>query len=255
VIERLPERARTPAVARAVTSPSGLLLAGAGMSVAILGGAPLVAAAAVGLACWAGRVALAIPRRKAAEEVSLSGLADPWRGYVQDAMLARSRFQQAVRQTPLGPLHDRLGEVSERLGDGVTEAWRVARRGQDLQMAMASLDVTRIRHELAECQAEARTGPGGARSPALERTVEALESQLASAQRIGSVQADARQRLRLLNAQLDEAVAEAVELSVKGSDLADVGRLTSSVEATVGELQALRQGLEEMGPPEAPAEA
>ena len=39
MLERLPERARTPAMARAITSPGTILLAGAGASAAILAGA------------------------------------------------------------------------------------------------------------------------------------------------------------------------------------------------------------------------
>ncbi|MBA2624450.1 MAG: hypothetical protein H0U89_02410, partial [Acidimicrobiia bacterium] len=48
MLERLPDRVLTPRVARALTSPSGILLAGAGASAAILGGLPLLAAAGVG---------------------------------------------------------------------------------------------------------------------------------------------------------------------------------------------------------------
>jgi len=56
VLERIPSDYRTPAVARAITAPSAILAAGVGASVVILAGAPLVAAAVVGAACWAGRV-------------------------------------------------------------------------------------------------------------------------------------------------------------------------------------------------------
>ncbi|PLS74753.1 MAG: hypothetical protein CYG61_10955, partial [Actinobacteria bacterium] len=70
MLERLPEGARTPAVARAVTAPSAVLLAGAGMSAAILGGLPLVAAAGVGALAWAARVAVALPRRPKSERVN-----------------------------------------------------------------------------------------------------------------------------------------------------------------------------------------
>src|SRR5262245_57456914 len=110
-------------------SPSGLLLAGAGMSVAILGGLPLVAAALVGGALWAGRVALAIPRKAKPERIDLSRLGHPWRDYVQDAMLAQSRFETATRPIRPGPLRERLDEISARLADGVREGYRVAFRG------------------------------------------------------------------------------------------------------------------------------
>src|SRR5262249_6362712 len=90
-------------------------------------------------------------------------------------------------------------------------------------------------------------GAGQQPSAALTQTMESLQSQLMSAQRIQSVGADTRDRLRLLNAQLDEAVAQAVELSVQGSDLEALQPLTSNVDNVVGELEALRKGLEELG--------
>src|SRR5205807_2544514 len=80
-IERLPERMQTPAVARAIMSPSGILLAGAGTAAAIIGGLPLAAAAVIGAAVWAGKVALAIPRKPKPERIDLSKLGHPWREY------------------------------------------------------------------------------------------------------------------------------------------------------------------------------
>ena len=56
------DRFFTPPVARAITSPSGILLAGAGASAAILAGLPIAAIAGLGAAAWAARVAVAVPR-------------------------------------------------------------------------------------------------------------------------------------------------------------------------------------------------
>jgi hypothetical protein len=249
VIERLPDRMKTPVVARAITSPSAFLVAGAGMSLAVIAGVPLALAAIVGLACWGARVALAVPRKPKQPRVDLSGLVAPWHDYVQDAMLAQAHFEQALREIKPGPLHDRLAEVGTRIGDGVRECTKVARRGQDLDMAMMTIDVRRIQAEIAECQTEQQkaTTAGQPVSPTLQQTMTSLQAQLASAQRVQSVGADARERLRLLNAQLDEAVAQIVELSVKGGDLADTQPLTANVESVVGELEALRQGLDAVG--------
>jgi hypothetical protein len=206
-------------------------------------------AAVVGGALWAGRVALAIPRKPKPERVDLSRLGHPWRQYVQDALLAQSRFETATRPIKAGPLRERLDQIGARLSDGVREGYRVASRGQDLDIAMMTIDIRRIQAELAETQLELHRAAGAGQPPseALQQTMTSLQSQLASAQRIQSVVADTRDRLRLLNAQLDEAVAQAVELSVQGSDLEALQPLTSNIETVVSELEALRQGLEEVG--------
>ena len=58
---------------------------------------------------------------------------------------------------------------------------------------------------------------------------------------------DARDRLQRLNAELAEAVARAVELSLSAADIGALQPLGSDVENVVGELEALRQALEETG--------
>ncbi len=57
---------------------------------------------------------------------------------------------------------------------------------------------------------------------------------------------DARDRLRLLDARLDEAAARAVELSVDANDEGMLG-LSSDVDNVVSDMEALRQALEETG--------
>ncbi|HEX2698668.1 MAG TPA: hypothetical protein VHM89_00495 [Acidimicrobiales bacterium] len=244
MLERLPERARTPAVARAVTSPSAVLLAGAGMSAAILGGLPLVAAAAVGVLAWGARVAMAVPRRPREERIDPFTVGEPWRHFVTDALQARSKFEQTVARARPGPLCDRLVALGERLDHGVRECWRIARQGDGLQAALGQLDIDQIRNELAEVQRELKRCPSGERA-SLERAEAAVRSQLASAERLAGVSRDAGTRLRVLNAQMDEAVARAVELSVTAADGSDLAPLSDDVESLVGELESLRLALEE----------
>jgi hypothetical protein len=83
--------------------------------------------------------------------------------------------------------------------------------------------------------------------PARDQTEQALRAQLSAAQRMETVASDAAQRLRVLDAQLDEAVARAVELSVAATDATALGTLRADVDSLVGELEAVRQGLEEAG--------
>jgi hypothetical protein len=230
-------------VARAVTLPSAILLAGAGASAAILAGAPLVGAAAVGAACWAARVAAALPRPKR-RDVNPAALREPWRSLVSGAMDAENRFERAVRGTHPGPLRDRLSEVRARVAVAVDECWRIAQRGDSLQAAVAHLDPEGLWRELDQCEAELARTPG--RSD-VEAAAESIRRQLASAERLQAVARDARDRLRRLDAQLDEAVARAVELSLGALDPAGLQPLGSDVESVVGELESLRVALDETG--------
>jgi type IV secretory pathway TrbD component len=229
------DRFFTPKVARAITSPSGILLAGAGASAAILIGLPVAAILGVGALAWAGRVAVAIPRDANAQHIDPFALQDPWRSFVRSAQEAQTKFEEAVRGAASGPLRDRLTEIGGRLGDAVTECWRVARQGQALADARGQLDTRDAERELAALDRN---------SPSYDKTAEALQAQLASAQRLETTINDARDRLRLLDARMDEAVARAIELSVRGGDV-ELGGLGNDVDGLVGDMEALRQGLEE----------
>ena len=250
MVERLPEEFRTPAVARAVVSPSALLMAGAGTALAIVGGLPVAGVAAVGVACWGARVAYAALRRRGprADAIDPFAVGEPWRRFVQDALSAERRFDDTVRRTPKGPLHDRLADLGQRIGDGVRECWRIACQGAALQKGLQQIDIKDIRRELAGVEAELEAADDHTRPP-LERTRKALEAQEATYERIGAVSQDARDKLRVLNAQLDEAVARAVELSVASSESSDISPLAGDVDTLVSDLEALRQGLEAVNQP------
>lgn len=246
LIARLPERVRTRSVAEAVVSPSAILLAGAGAAAGIAGGAPLLAAAALGVVAWVARVALAVPKRKATERIEPSRVREPWRRFVVDAQQAQRKFDGVVARARSGPIQERLITVGGRLGDAVSECWRIAQQGDALDDAIRSLDEQSTYQELLEVREEQVRAKGNAGAEAsLARTQAALESQLAAGQRLRAVADDARNRLRLLNAQLDESVARSLEISLQSGDVSQLGPLTEDVEGVVGELEALRQALEE----------
>src|SRR5262245_61025993 len=121
------DRFLTPPVARAITSPSGVLLAGATASAGILIGLPVVGVVAVGVGAFAARVAVAIPRDQRRERIDPFTLQDPWRRYVTEALDAQKRFDTAVRDAPEGPMHERLAEIAARIDDGLDDCWRIAR--------------------------------------------------------------------------------------------------------------------------------
>lgn len=245
VIARLPERVRTRAVAEAVVSPSAILLAGAGTALGIASGLGPLAVLA-GAAAWAARVAFAVPRRLGGERIDARRVRDPWRSFVLDSQEAQRRFDGVVARARSGPIQERLQAIGRRIGDGVAECWRIAQQGDALDGALRSLDEQAIHAELVEVDREQRREPADAPAQApLARTRAAVEAQLASAQRLRAVADDARNRLRLLNAQLDEAVARSLEISLHAGDVSQLGPLTEDVDGLVGELESLRLALEE----------
>jgi hypothetical protein len=266
LVERLPEHLKSRTTAEAITAPSAVLLAGAGAAAAILGGLPLLAAAAIGAAAYGARVAFGLPRRPRDPRIELASLSEPWRHFVREALDAQRRYRRALSTATAGPLRDRLTEIGARIDQGVHECYRVARRGAALEGGLSSLDADAARAQLT---ALVDTLPHGARrelaraqgagehlADAAEQagvdanhvqTIEALEAQVASADRLAAVAQDARDRLSLLDARLDEAVARAVELSLRAEDVAELGGLGGDVETLVGEMESLRVALEEAG--------
>jgi hypothetical protein len=241
----LRDRFFTPPVARAVTSPLGILALGAGASIGILAGGGLVGAAILGLLGWAGRVVAAIPRAPAAARIDPFTLSEPWRRFVTDALQARARFHEAVESAREGPMRDRLREIERRVDTGLDEVWRIARRGHALVDARRRVDPDQIRRDIAATEANA--DQPWASSSTMERTMESLRAQLATVERLERVIGDADSRLRLLNARLDEAAARTIELSVQAEDVAELGGLGHDVDVMVDEMEALRQAIEETG--------
>jgi hypothetical protein len=244
---RFRDRFFTPRVARAVTSPLGILLAGAGAAVGIVTGLGPVGAVAIGAVAWAGRVLAAVPRPEEGERIDPFSLQDPWRQAVADALKAQARFRVAVKEVHAGPLRDRMQEIEARVAAGVEEAWRIGRQGQKLVTARRHIDVTEAQRELNQLQgrSSAEWQEGGA----VAKTAQSLQAELATAARLDQSIVNARDTLGLTNARLDEAVARAVELSVKADDVADLAGLGNEVDALVTDLEALRQGMEAVDQP------
>jgi len=266
LVDRLPEHLKNRTTAEAITAPSAILLAGVGAAAAILGGLPLLAAAGIGAAAYGVRVAFGLPRKPRAERIELAGLPEPWRHFVREALDAQSRYRRAIATAAEGPLRDRLHEIGVRIEEGARECYRIARRGAALEGGLSTVDAASAERQLAglidslpqtvrpELQRARAAGEGiaaAAEAAGLEanhvQTMEALEAQVASARRLGVVAQDARDRLSLLNARLDEAVARAVELSLRAEDVAELGGLGGDVEEVVGEMESLRVALDEAG--------
>lgn len=240
-----------PLVARDVVQAgmgvTAILAAGAGAAVGILLGQGVIGAVTLAVVLWLVAVAVPVTRRHLARRgpgpIDPFSLREPWRHAVQEALQAQARFKQAAAGVAPGPLRDRLGTIGQQLERGVAEAGRVARRGQTLEDVRRQIDTGAI---LAELQrVEANAGESWASGSSLERTAEALRSQLATAERLDGVLAETRDRLGLLDARLDEAVARSLELSVRTDDPAQLGGVNTTVEEVLEEMEALRLALDE----------
>ena len=235
----LRDRFFTPRVARAMLSPLGLGLAAAGAIIGIVRGLGIAGTAALAAAGWGARVGAAMVSTKDRPRVSIDPftISEPWRRDVQRALSAQNRYQRAVEATPDGPLRDHLADIGRRLQHGVDEVWQVAKQGDEIDAGLATLGVTDARLQLARLDDD----PAGADTDA---TRQALESRLATAARLQEISTGTSNRLRLLEARLDELVARAVELSVSGSEPM-AGGLGDDVDSLVSETEALRQALQE----------
>lgn len=234
------DRFLTPRVARAMTSPSAILAVGAGAAAGILAGLGPIGAALGAGAAWAVRVLAAVPRSEARERVSPRSLGEPWRTLLADVQAARNRFADALDGVRPGPLRDRLEDLGARLEVAIAEAGRIARAGDLLSRGRGRIDVDAVRRDLADTE----------RLPRDDRTqqiVRSLRSQLEAAERLDRTIADTHGRLRLLDARIDETVTRTVELSVTQVEGGDLGGLDREVDAIVGEMESLRQAVEETG--------
>lgn len=238
------DRFLTRRTAEAIMAPSSIVVGGAATAAGIAAGAPIVAAALLGAAAYGAWVARQMPRARPATgadgDIDLRRLRDPWRWYVKEALDSEERFSRAVQGANAGPLRERLATIGTRLRDGVRECWRIANRGQELEDALRELVPA---DQVEERIRSLRAGPPSATTDGL---VDALRGQAESWRRIAATAADARNRLEILEARLDEAVARAVELSLRSADVGALGGLDADVDALVGEMEALRRGLEEV---------
>lgn len=227
------DRLRTPPVARALTAPLTWGLAGGGAVVGfLLGGAP--AAVVFALVAGGARVAAAALRRPARVRIDPFALGEPWKRLVQDAVQAQSRFADVVRRARPGPTRERLDDIGARIAEGVEDAWAIGQSGDLLTDARRRIDVAQVQRRL--------DGAG-------EEAGAALQAQLDSAARLDTTIAEAETRLRTTTARLDEAVVRAAEVAATSGDTSSLDRLGDDVEVLVHDLEALRQGLEEVDRP------
>lgn len=216
----------------------------------MVAGLPLLGVVGVGALAYVAGAAVSLARRRRprrTERIDPFTVGETWRRYLRGALNAQARYDRAVGSVAPGPLRDRLEEIGRRVDQGVRECWRVAQRGDALDDAVAALTapLPRDRLEAAHHGSDSDDSDGSDGSDGADAVVRSLQAQVDTAERLTAVAAGAKQRLAMLVARLDEAVAAAVELSVQLGSSADGGQLGSDVENLVEDLAALRSALEE----------
>jgi hypothetical protein len=236
------------------------VLGAAGVGLSLIAALPVGAVVGVGVCGWGVGVAVSAAvasRRKRRthrrERIDPYAVPDPWRRFVRESLTAQTKFSQAVGRRPAGALRDRLNEIARRVDDAVQQCWRVAQLGAALSGALGDLDPSHTREELRRVQEQRhRQLESGASSTAdLDQTEAALASRLQSTRRLESAVQRATDRLRLISAQLNEAVASAVELALDTDEAVDPTLLAGQVDGVVSEIEALRQAMEEAEAPQA----
>lgn len=248
-------------VARAAVNPVGLGLGVVGVVVGGLVLGSLALGVVVGLVLWLAASVVTLLRRTAAAPTTgarASGrrsidpftLGEPWRFFVRDALQAQDRFRDVVGRAPAGPTRDRLQEIGQRLDEGVEQVWATAQRGNTLRQARTRIDVPSLQRRLDDARRAMDTAAAAdplATDDLAGRTVASLQGQLDSAGRLDQVTAQAEKRLTLLQAQLDESVTRAAELSASAGDTAALAGVGTDIAHLVEEMEALRLALDETG--------
>jgi hypothetical protein len=189
---------------------------------------------AIGVAAVAAIVAVLRRRRPVQRSITIDPftLSEPWRRYVAAAQAAQRRYKEIVAAIPAGPLRSNMESITRQVQRGVEECWLIAKRGDELDVAVNRLDRPSLQARLDNSADDA--------------TKVSLQSQLDSANRIRATRDDTDRQLRLLNTRLGELLAQAAEVSVGSDTTSDLG---SAVDDVVMQLESLRLAVEDVNNP------
>jgi hypothetical protein len=191
---------------------------------------------------YLGSVLVAMPKGSERPNIDPFTVGEPWRQFVQGAQRASARLRETVESTRKGPLEERLLTIAGRLDHGLDEAFRIARRGHEIDAAVARLDPTALRSKLATLEQQRATAPGDQ----LDAAIASVQSQLEATDRLKEQSAKTATTLRLVQTRLDELVARAAEVSV---GTGDTDAYEHDVDDLVIELEGLRLAVEETNRP------
>jgi hypothetical protein len=156
---------------------------------------------------------------------------------VVEALDARRRYRELLEGLRPGPIRDRLFSTGEGFDAGVLAVWETAERATDIERTLAALDSDRV---TAEYKRAKRAGD----VPDVEA---ALGQRFVAVQRLLNTLDDTDERLRLLDARLGAAVAQAAEVALDVAGPASADALDAELAGVVDDLAALRSALDDLG--------
>jgi hypothetical protein len=185
-----------------------------------------------------------------ADGIDLAALDPRWRRAVEETVASRARLRALVEEGRAGPVQERLATLVARADAGVLAAWNIATRAQAASRTLAAMDLERVSDQLKTARrrlARVEQDPGGAAT--LETEVRLLAEQHAALNQLSNAVEDAAERLRLLDLRLDAAVARTAQITLRPDAVEQLGGVDAELGAVVDELNALRAGLDAVGPP------
>jgi hypothetical protein len=276
-VPNLPEPVRypSPSTVRAAVSPTAIAAAAIGVGIGVLAQS-LIVAVILGVGFWSVRMAAGVfvrrRRRRAAEpkpaQLDPWSVPEPWRQLLQEADNAQSRFNNAVKDWPPGPIRERLTDMQPRLWANVGDIGTIARRGAALSAWVSGVPATgrptstQLAEQLRQTEAERQrlAGRSTSRDASLARTEEAIAAQIRAMHNASEAESVVLDRLRVVVARLDETVTSLLVLGAGGGE-AQADSATASLDEINDEITALLRGLAEatgtssaaVGPLSAPA--
>ena len=249
---------RGPAMARAMTTPSTILVTGGMAAAAIAGGLPALAVGVIAGLAYGIKTLFTVARPKELAKVifpdlgiDLARLDAVGLSQMQDALMARQAYRAALKDVPAGPFRERFEDMETRVDEAVEHLYRLVTRAQSLRGYLARTPAT----DKAEALARARVRQKEARGTAKEQVaaqVEALEEQLAARERIQAAHDGAVAKIGATTARVEQLAAQLTEIVLLADDKAAAAALPSArddVARLVEELDSVRLALDEVGMP------
>ncbi len=258
-VPNLPEPVLHPSTVRAAVSPTAVAATAIGVGIGVLAQS-IILAVILGVGFWSVRMmvgAFARARRRRAAQPKPAQLdpwsvPEPWRQLLRQADNAQSRFDNAVKDWPPGPISERLTDLQPRLWSDVEDIGTIARRGAALSAWVSGVPATgrpspkQLAEQLRQTEAERQSlaGRSASREASLARTEEAIAAQIRAVNSASEAESLVLDRIRMVVARLDETVTSLLVLGAGGGE-AQADSVTASLDQINDEVTALLRGLAE----------